>query len=98
MRNSITNEEIQAFANRLMFRIKDEEMDTVRKEFGALNEMLKSFQEIDTEGVEEMVYPFEEATTYLRDDVVDEVLTSEEVLANAPAQKAGHIQLPKVVK
>ena len=52
---------------------------------------------MDTEGVEPMVYPFEAPTHFLREDVVDHVLTQEEALKNAPNKKNGFFVTKKVV-
>ena len=48
--------------------------------------------------VEPMVYPFETPTSYLREDVVDHVISREDALANAPKVRECHIVVPKVVK
>ena len=45
-----------------------------------------------------MIYPFEDETTFLREDVVEHVLTQSEALANTKSAKAGHVHVPKVVK
>ena len=45
-----------------------------------------------------MVYPFEEETHFLREDVVSNQITQEEVLRNAPKVADGQIVVPKVVK
>ena len=45
-----------------------------------------------------MVYPFEMPTTFLREDVVENVCSQEDALKNAKAQKEGHFVVPKVVK
>ena len=53
---------------------------------------------IDTENVEEMIYPFEEETTFLRDDVVTNVISQDDAVANVTKKIEGHFILPKVVK
>ena len=54
----------------------------------------------EIEGIDEVIpydYPFDEETSYLRDDEEGEVLTPKEVLANAKDHHENQIKLPKVV-
>lgn len=89
---------IKVLARNLMFELTDEEVIDIIEEFETLNKQLEFLEAIDTTGVKEMIYPFEEATSYLREDVVDHVITQEEVLNNAKDSKQGHFVVPKVVK
>jgi aspartyl-tRNA(Asn)/glutamyl-tRNA(Gln) amidotransferase subunit C len=45
-----------------------------------------------------MVYPFEMETTFLREDVVENVLSEEDALKNAAKTRNGHVLVPKVVR
>ena len=45
-----------------------------------------------------MIYPFEAATTFLREDVVSNVITQDEAMSNVKKKLEGHFVLPKVVK
>lgn len=85
-------------ANDIMFDISDQEAEELKEEFKVLLDQINVLQEIDTEGVEEMIYPFETETSFLREDIVDHVITQEEALANVKSAKAGHVHVPKVVK
>ena len=91
-------DDIRPLAKNLMMNLTDEEVEDIFLEFEKLEKMLSFFDEIDTSNVNEMVYPFEEETTFLREDVPDVVLNQEEVLINAPKQLSGHVVVPKVVK
>ena len=83
-------------AHRLMFDLSDAEAADIAAEFETLNKQLRLLESIDTTGVEPMVYPFETPTSYLREDVVDHVISC--ALANAPKVRECHIVVPKVVK
>lgn len=85
-------------ANQIMFDLSDQEIEELKEEFETLLEQLAILERIDTDGVEEMIYPFEDATSYLRHDEVDHVLTQNEALCNASSVKEGHVHVPKVVK
>ena len=76
----------------------EEEIEELKKDFVAVEEQVSLFEKVDTEGVEPMVYPFEAPTTFLREDVVSDVLTQEEALTNVKDARMGHVHVPKVVK
>ena len=81
-----------------MFDVSDDEVVELQAEFKELLSQIDVLNEIDTEGVEEMIYPFEAETKFLREDVVANVISQEDALSNAKSVKAGHVHVPKVVK
>lgn len=85
-------------ANDIMFEISDEEAEELKDEFQLLLDQIEVLNEIDTDGVEEMIYPFEAETTFLREDTCARVITQQEALSNVKSAKAGHVHVPKVVK
>ena len=85
-------------ANQLMFDLSDEEADDIIREFETLNSQLALLDAVDTDGVEIMVYPFEDDTDFLRKDEVTNVITQEEALAHVKDKIEGHFVLPRVVK
>ena len=91
-------EDIKLFASKLMMNLNDEEVDDIQQEFVKLDKMLSFFDEIDTTNVEEMIYPFEDETSFIRDDEPTHVLSQEDALKNADKVISGHIVVPKVVK
>lgn len=88
----------KALAHQLMFDLSDEEADSIVREFDTLQKQMKLLDAVDTEGVEEMVYPFEDETSFIREDEVSNVISQEDALANVSKQVQGHFVLPKVVK
>lgn len=91
-------EYFKKLAHDIMFDIDEQEICELQEEFTLLLEQIDILDEIQTEGVAEMVYPFETATTFLREDRVANIITQEEALSNVKSVKAGHIHVPKVVK
>ena len=87
-------EYFKKLAHDIMFDVSDDEV----VEFKELLSQIDVLNEIDTEGVEEMIYPFEAETKFLREDVVANVISQEDALSNAKSVKAGHVHVPKVVK
>ena len=93
-----SSEYFRSLASDLRFELSDAEVESIKKRFERLEKQIAQFEKVDTENVEPMIYPFETPTTYLREDVVEEVLTQAEVLANVKDARMGHVHVPKVVK
>lgn len=94
----MTKEEINELALNVMFKVNDEEIKDIQNDFVTLEKMLEFFDSIDTNGVEEMIYPFEEATDYFREDEISNVLSQDDAMSNVAKTKQGHVVVPKVVK
>ncbi len=84
-------------AKQLRFTLSDAEAADIADEFGVLLDQLNLLEKIDTEGVEEMIYPIEDETTFLREDVVGQTFTVEEAMANAPRKANDYFVTVKVV-
>ena len=50
------------------------------------------------DAVEPLIFPHVKAVTYLREDVVEEGPSREEILKNSKNKKGDYIVIPKVVK
>ena len=85
-------------ANGIMLDVNDDEISDLQQEFEVLTKQIQLIDKVATEGVEPMVYPFEEETSFLREDEVGHVLSQQEALENAKSVRAGHVHVPKVVK
>lgn len=84
-------------AKQLRFDLSDQEAQDIVAEFDTLLNQLSLLETIDTEGVTEMILPFEEETTFMREDTVKNVFTVEEAMANAPKSKNDYFVTVKVV-
>ncbi|KAF0224393.1 MAG: aspartyl/glutamyl-tRNA(Asn/Gln) amidotransferase subunit C [Erysipelotrichaceae bacterium] len=84
-------------AHQLRFDLGDKEAQDITDEFNILIDQMDLLNKIDTQGVEPMVYPFEEPTSFMREDVVNHVLSALEALKNAPSSKNGFFVTKKVV-
>lgn len=84
---------------RLMFKMSDEEYNTLLQEFDILFKQMAMISKIENvDNVMPMTFPFNINTNYLREDEVKDVISKEDVLKNAKEVKDGQIKLPKVVK
>ena len=94
----MNKEKVKELANDLMFNVNDKEIDDTIKEFDSLDKMIGFFDTIDTSNVEEMIYPLDVETVYLRDDEESNKISQEDALFNVQKKKQGHFLVPKVVK
>lgn len=94
----VNKEKIHELALDIMFDVSEEEATDIENDFVTLEKMLAFFDSIDTDGVEEMVYPFEDPTDFLRADELSNNISQKEALSNVALAKQGHVVVPKVVK
>lgn len=90
--------EVKKLAEMLMFKLSDEEAHEIIEEFKTFDRQLALLDKIDTEAVEEMIFPFDVKTSFLRDDEADHILSQDDVLKNVAKTKQGHVVVPKVVR
>lgn len=98
MEEKIDQAKVRELARNLMFDLSDEEAQNVAEEFTVFQKQLEFLRQIDTEGVEPMVYPFEQETTYMREDEVSSVISRQDALSNVKRTRKGYVTLPRVVK
>lgn len=89
---------MKTLAHQLLFDLSDEEAKALVSEFETLQKEMSFLDAIDTENTEEMIYPFEAPTSFLREDKVTNVISQEDALVNVDQKIEGHFVLPKVVK
>ena len=93
----ITKENIQDYALKLMFRMKEDEYDTFEKEFETILKHMDLIGQIDgIEKVEPMTFPFKK-DVILREDVVTSTLTTEDAIKNAKDVVYDEVKVPRVV-
>lgn len=94
---TLNRDTIQYLAHQNRFALSDEEADWILEEFEVLMSQLDKMNEIDTENIEPMVYPNETATVFMREDVVEDVLSAEDALKNVPHTRNGFVVTKKVL-
>lgn len=88
--------EISYLAKQLMLELSEDELIKVEKSFEVFNKQLLLLDKLDTNNIQEMVFPFEEKTDFMREDVVSDMLTSQEVLLNAKEKENDLLVIAKV--
>lgn len=99
MDKKITREDLKKYASKLMFDMNEDEYETLEKEFEIILKQMDLIGEIESiKDVEPMTFPFVTYERELRDDVVEESLSVNEVLANAKHTLNDQVKVPKVVE
>lgn len=92
-------ETLKTLAARLMFDMKDEEYETLQKEFEIILKQMDLIGNIlNIEKIEPMTHPFLLENVKLREDEITERLTEEELLLNVKNEEYGMVKVPKVVE
>ena len=89
---------LKDLANQLLFDLTELELKQIDDDFNVFIAQVDFLKNINTDKVEEMVYPFENNTTFLREDCVDHILSQQDALSNAKVVDNGYVKVPKVVK
>ena len=96
---NITKENLKEYAEKLMFRLEEEQYDTLLKEFDIILEQMKLIEDIkEIDGIEPMTFPFELDHVKTREDDNVETIDTEMVLSNAKEKIGTEVKVPKVVE
>ena len=87
---------VQSLADMLMIGISDEELEAIVED-QSFYDLLIFMQNIDTEKVPMMHLPFEEETSYLRNDDEEYVLERDLIMKNAPKHNDEFIEVVQVI-
>lgn len=68
----------------------------IQKNLGNILDLVEKLQEVNTEGVEPLVY-MNENTDVFREDKIVNTTTKEEALKNAPSKDSDYFKVPKVI-
>lgn len=92
----ITDELLDRIAHLARLEIKEEEREKLKKDMNAILAWVDKLKEVDTEGVDSLVYMSDEMDN-VREDVVANQLTQNEALENAPDTDGTYFRVPKVI-
>ena len=94
----ITKEKLKNYANKLMFDMKDEEYETLQKEFEVILKEMDLIGNIENiSSVEPMTFPYELDSVELRNDEESRNIEIDDALRNAGSKKGREVRVPKVV-
>lgn len=97
----IDRKKIESYAEKLMFKMKENELDTLESEFDTILKQMKLIEDLKgIDNVEPMTFPFITYEANLREDKedVEGSLSVDEVLANTKHVVNDQVKVPKVVE
>lgn len=92
----ITDELMEKIAHLARLEIKDSEREALKKDMNDILAWVDKLKEVDTEGVEPLVYMSNEIDN-VREDKVENQLPQQEALDNAPDSDGKFFRVPKVI-
>ena len=96
--SKFTKEMVDDYADKLLIGLTDEENKMVLDEFEIIDKTINTINEIkDIEKIEPMTHTLDDFEYELREDVVEESVPIEDLLANCDVHSAREIEVPKVV-
>ena len=96
--SKFTKEMVDSYADKLLIGLTDEENQMVLDEFDTIDKNLELVTKIpNIEKVEPMVHTLDDFDYELREDVIEESVPIDELLANSDDVEDNEIVVPKVV-
>ena len=89
---------LEKISNTLKLNNTKELNESLIREFEKQNKKIKAMQMIDTAGIEPMVRIDDTETSFLREDIIGDVLHKKTILENSFSSKEGFVIIKKVVK
>jgi len=93
----IDDNTIDQLAHLSRLEFKDEDRESIKKDLERILDFVNQLQEVDTEGVEPLIY-LSDRVNNLREDSVKTSITHEEALKNAPDADSDYFRIPKVIR
>ncbi len=92
----ITEQRVKELAHLSRLHFEGESLQKMQSDLVDILAMCEKLNEVDTEGVEPLIY-LTNSETVLRDDVVVQTITHEEALKNAPKADSAFFRVHKVI-
>ena len=87
---------VERLATLAKLEFNDAEKEEITADMNKMLAFVKQLEEVNTEGVEPLIYMMEEEAV-LREDKVIETISQQDALKNAPDKDSDFIKVPKVL-
>ena len=92
----VSKDDIKHIAELCKLKLSEEELESFRDDFYKILKHVDQLKKVNTEGVEP-TYHVNSKGQPLREDIVKESLSKEEVIKNAPEEKYGYFKMLRVM-
>lgn len=93
---SVSKDDVRHLATLSQIDVSDEQAEALTTQLDNIVKYINMLDELDTDGVEP-TFQVTGLQNVMRDDVIEEQLPREALLALAPDQEAGQVKVPKVL-
>ena len=92
----VNNELVEHLAHLSRLDFDDDSKEKMKFDFEKMLDFVAKLEEVDTDNVEPLSYMSSELNV-LREDKVEQILSQEQALQNAPVNDTDYIRIPKVI-
>jgi len=92
----ITIKEVEHVAKLARLNLSEDEKIKFADQLGKLLDYFNQLKEVDTQNVEPMAHPVQ-AVNVVREDIITESCSRQEILKNAPQEEDGYFKVPKII-
>ena len=92
----VNNKLVEHLAHLSRLDFDDDSKEKMKFDFEKMLDFVAKLEEVDTENIEPLSYMSSELNV-LREDKVEQLLTQEQALQNAPVNDTDYIRIPKVI-
>ena len=93
----ISEERVEQLAKLARLKFEGADKDQIREDLDKILDMCESLKQVDTEGVQPLIY-MTETQTELREDKVVQEISKDQALKNAPKADSDFFRVPKVIE
>jgi aspartyl-tRNA(Asn)/glutamyl-tRNA(Gln) amidotransferase subunit C len=93
----ITDEKIAQLAHLSRLEFDADATAKIKTDLENILDFCEKLNEVDTEGVEPLIY-MTETTNTVREDQVEESFSKDQILSNAPKKDSDYFRVPKVIE
>ena len=93
----VTDSLIDHLANLAKLEFSAEEKKVIKQDLEKMIDFVDKLKSVDTAGVEPLIYMNKDVNV-LRDDVIEQIITKEQALKNAPQKDSDYFKVPTVLK
>lgn len=93
----ITNEKIEQLAHLARLEFDAQGKTNIKKDLENILALCEKLNEIDTEGIEPLIYMTDTQNNVRKDEVI-ETISRQEALMNAPKKDSDYFRVPKVIE
>lgn len=93
----VTENTVREVAHLARLEFEQEGLEQMQKDLNRMIGFVEKLNELNTEGVEPLIYLVDEANV-LREDVASPVFSQKDALKNAPKKDSDYFKAPKVIE